>query len=230
MTANGARNSNPRPIPSGLIWESRNHSCAYDATLTILLNLWSVDSLRWSRDLASLGRLMGDFALGLQSVVQGSGSLEQARDEVRRQMNSENPEAFPYGPNLCSIDRVASMLFPTCRLNNIRTKLVMLSQIRDVPPVILLDINHPRLFFDRELGFDCNGSLIKMKLRGIVYGGQRHFTCRFIDAYEAVWFHDGITTGRRCLQQQGNMSNVDVMSLHQCGEKHAVPVIYAHIN
>ncbi|KAJ7452797.1 hypothetical protein FB451DRAFT_1050601 [Mycena latifolia] len=291
VTADEARSSNPRRIPSGLIWDSRNHSCAYDATLTILLNLWSEDHLRWSRDFTGLSRLMGVFALGLRSVVQGTGSLEQARDEVRWQMNAMNPEDFPYGPNPCSIDRIASMLFPSkpyaigrqscpacgfadpinhgifeatmsaglsarreyaspvriqewftnylaegrqncpaCRLNNIRTRLVMLSLIRDVPPVILLDINHPRLSFDRELGFDCNGSLIKMKLRGIVYGGQGHFTCRFIDAYDAVWFHDGITTGRRCLQQQEDIGSVDMMGLHRCGEKHAVAVIYARTN
>ncbi|KAJ7611959.1 hypothetical protein B0H17DRAFT_906243, partial [Mycena rosella] len=52
-----------------------------------------------------------------------------------------------------------------------------------------------------EIGFDCSGTLIKMRLRGVIYGGQDHFTCRFFDQTGCMWFHDGITTGRQCIQE-----------------------------
>ncbi|KAJ7152407.1 hypothetical protein C8R46DRAFT_820871, partial [Mycena filopes] len=65
------------------------------------------------------------------------------------------------------------------------------------------------------------------KLRGIIYGGQGHFTCRYIDRDGGMWFHDGITTGRRC-QPEVNVSAVTrLLDLHRCGEKRAVAVVYA---
>ncbi|KAJ7872238.1 hypothetical protein B0H13DRAFT_1633942 [Mycena leptocephala] len=57
--------------------------------------------------------------------------------------------------------------------------------------MLIIDINSDRLSFDRELAI---GLLGKFKLRGIMYGGQNHFTCRFIDRQGEIWFHDGITT------------------------------------
>ncbi|KAJ7658992.1 hypothetical protein B0H17DRAFT_836194, partial [Mycena rosella] len=54
---------------------------------------------------------------------------------------------------------------------------------------------------DSEIGFDCSGTLIKMRLRGVIYGGQGHFTCRFFDRTVSMWLHDGITTSRQCIQE-----------------------------
>ncbi|KAJ6545642.1 hypothetical protein B0H19DRAFT_877404, partial [Mycena capillaripes] len=65
------------------------------------------------------------------------------------------------------------------------------------------------------------------KLRGIIYGGQGHFTCRYIEKGGEIWFHDGITTGRRCLPDIDIHRVQDRLSLHRCGEKKAVAVIYA---
>lgn len=101
----------------------------------------------------------------------------------------------------------------------------MHTQIRDVPPVMLIEINHGKLS-NTVMNFDCNGEIATMKLRCIVYGGQNHFTCRFIDREGMMWFHDGITTGARCRQEVGINTIQDLMALHRC-EKLAVAVIYA---
>ncbi|KAJ6480466.1 hypothetical protein C8R47DRAFT_1050141 [Mycena vitilis] len=66
-----------------------------------------------------------------------------------------------------------------------------------------------------------------MRLRGIVYGGQGHFTCRLIRKDGRMWFHDGITTGRNCLPEANFHAIEDRLVLHKCGEKKAVCVIYA---
>ncbi|KAJ7448097.1 hypothetical protein FB451DRAFT_1054053 [Mycena latifolia] len=91
---------------------------------------------------------------------------------------------------------------------------------------MLLDINHKRLNLDRDIAFDCNGALIKFKLRGVIYGGQGHFTCRYLDQAGGVWFHDGISTGRICIRE-GDLATIDTMTLHVCGRKDALAVIYA---
>ncbi|KAJ7111506.1 hypothetical protein C8R44DRAFT_559676, partial [Mycena epipterygia] len=33
--------------PVGMVWDSRDHSCGYDSTFTILANMWAEDSARW---------------------------------------------------------------------------------------------------------------------------------------------------------------------------------------
>src|SRR6202044_1176356 len=35
--------------PDGLIWDGDNYSCAYDALLTILYEIWSTDTKAWTR-------------------------------------------------------------------------------------------------------------------------------------------------------------------------------------
>ncbi|KAJ7664168.1 hypothetical protein B0H17DRAFT_952241 [Mycena rosella] len=69
-----------------------------------------------------------------------------------------------------------------------------------------------------------------MKLRGIVYGGQAHFTSRFIDINGTIWFHDGISTGRNCVPETNLSSLADLMALGRCGAKKAVAVIYGRSN
>ncbi|KAJ7111411.1 hypothetical protein C8R44DRAFT_633095 [Mycena epipterygia] len=99
--------------------------------------------------------------------------------------------------------------------------------IREVPPIMILDINHPKINFSEVVVFDCTGVLVKMYLRGIIYGGQGHFTCRFFEMSGTMWFHDGITTGAHC-RMEGTLKDVaDLHLLHRCGEKLAVAMVYA---
>ncbi|KAJ7934892.1 hypothetical protein B0H13DRAFT_1591282, partial [Mycena leptocephala] len=53
------------------------------------------------------------------------------------------------------------------------------------------------------------------RLRGIIYGGQGHFTCRFIDKAGDIWFHDGMVTGRNCLPEINIRRVADRLSLQK---------------
>ncbi|KAK0458655.1 uncharacterized protein EV420DRAFT_1508561 [Desarmillaria tabescens] len=48
------------------------------------------------------------------------------------------------------------------------------------------------------------------RLAGIVYYGARHFTARFVDAENQVWFNDGIALGRHSLHE-GHIDDVNMM-------------------
>ncbi|KAJ7441125.1 hypothetical protein FB451DRAFT_1106259, partial [Mycena latifolia] len=271
--------TNTRPI--GLVGDSQDHSCAYDATFTILANIWLENPAIWAARFSRMSDLMARYSANLVSVQSKLSSLEQARNGIRRRMHSQNADYFPYGPNTTSIDRLASALFvnktygigrqscpscgfadpveynifeawmtaslndtpghervalrtwmrdhltrgrarcPACRARNVRRKMVMIPRLTSVPAVILIDVNDERLTFDEELAFDCNDQLVRLKLRGIIYGGQAHFTCRFIDDSGYAWFHDGIATGRRCVPDQPLRAFTGENSLQRCGEKTA---------
>ncbi|KAJ7104807.1 hypothetical protein C8R44DRAFT_639722, partial [Mycena epipterygia] len=114
-----------------------------------------------------------------------------------------------------------------CVLVGVRNKMKMTTHIRDVPTVMFFDINRPKLKFNRVLNIKCGGVEIKLRLRGVIYGGQRHFTCRYFELNGRSWFHDGITAGSGCVHEFLFDDITDSLSLHQCGEKLAVSVIYA---
>ncbi|KAJ6530257.1 hypothetical protein B0H19DRAFT_967794 [Mycena capillaripes] len=291
-TTGGIRHALPvvqnRRIAVGFLWDSRNYSCGYDATFTILGNIWLEDVNRWTAHFAYLSGTLGEFATALQAVVGKRITFEQARDLVRQSMNAARPDCFPYGQIGTSIDRIAQILLPSkfyatgkqscnqcgytdahiygmlesylsvglsnrysypegvqlrdwltrymakgrqgcpiCRQNGLAQRLHMLTTLRDIPPIMLFDINHDRIVFSEELVLVCEGTIATLRLQGIIYGGQRHFTCRFIDEGGDMWFHDGITTGKRCLPEINIHRVTDKLSLHRCGEKKAVAVIYA---
>ncbi|KAJ6583966.1 hypothetical protein DFH09DRAFT_911068 [Mycena vulgaris] len=98
----------------------------------------------------------------------------------------------------------------------------MIPKLTDVPGIMLIDINHDRLSLNGQLGFDSAGVMVKLNLRGIIY----HDTCRFIDSSGTVWFHNGIPTGRACIQDTSLEGRYNPMALHKCGEKLVAAVIY----
>ncbi|KAJ7022367.1 hypothetical protein C8F04DRAFT_971599 [Mycena alexandri] len=268
---------NPRIVPVGFVWDSVDYSCGYDATFTILANLWLENRARWSANFTFLGTNLGSLGVNLQRVIDRSLSLEQARDIIRRKMHSTHPALFPYGPNGTSIDRIADNLLPShhygngrqhcplCGFSDGKTYSILESamsvtldpsieypqgvtiqewlnsvvsrgragdadQIRlidSVSPLMIFSIDHARLKFNEYIIFDCNNLPVRLRLRGIIYGGQAHFTSRFVDKEGVMWFHDGITTASRCLEEVGYRSILDLLSLQRCGDKHAVAVVYA---
>ncbi|KAL1738583.1 hypothetical protein HDZ31DRAFT_50760 [Schizophyllum fasciatum] len=40
-----------------------------------------------------------------------------------------------------------------------------------------------------------------MKLRGVIYSGQNHFTCRVIDLDGHLYRHDGMENGEDCVKE-----------------------------
>ncbi|KAJ7109034.1 hypothetical protein C8R43DRAFT_1161765, partial [Mycena crocata] len=270
-----------RLSPIGLVWDSSDYSCGYDAFFTIMANIWIENPMLWTGYFAHLGPLFGEFGSLMNSVKEKRITFEKCRDLSRRSLHAKDPEAFPYGHNMTSIDRIASKMLPSapfaigrqfcdecghmdrrsygmldaylsaglssrreypepvriqswlerylstgreacsdCRRRGIHSRLRMRSTIRDVPPIMLFDINHTRLSFTEDLALECTAGMIKLRLRGVIYAGQGHFTARVVDTDGHLWFHDGIGTRGRCLSE-GHIQGVDPMSLHRCGEKHA---------
>ncbi|KAJ6521402.1 hypothetical protein B0H10DRAFT_1865246 [Mycena sp. CBHHK59/15] len=45
-------------------------------------------------------------------------------------------------------------------------------------------------------------------LRGVIYSGESHFTCRVIKPDGESWYHDGIETGRKS-ESEGSIHSKD---------------------
>ncbi|KAJ6536068.1 hypothetical protein B0H19DRAFT_963001 [Mycena capillaripes] len=274
--------------PVGLIWDSVDYSCGYDATFMILGNLWAEDTIKWSAYFESLSGYLGEFAAEMRSVLEKRVTFEQARNVVRRSMHASNQVYFLYGRTTTSIDRIANVILPSkcygqgrqscarcgfiddksygmlesymsaglsnrrdypsgvplktwianylttgrqgspnCAFDGVRIRMGMTVMLRDIPPIMLIDLSSDKLLFDEEITFDVVGTPAKLKLRGIIYGGQNHFTCRMIEKDGKMVLHDGISTGSSCMEEGNLRSTLDKLSLHRCGEKKAIAVLYA---
>ena len=64
-----------------------------------------------------------------------------------------------------------------------------------------------------------------MRLAGVIYYGQHHFTAQIILSDGQIWFYDGIDTGRS-LVYNGSINSNDPPNMPYCRGKQAVAAIY----
>ena len=96
---------------------------------------------------------------------------------------------------------------PGCILQQKISKLSLSIHFERIPYLMIIEFSSPRYIIDWELKYDTDGLLFHFRLAGIIYSGQNHFICRVVDDSGMVWYHDGITTGRRCTRE-GCLSDV----------------------
>jgi hypothetical protein len=275
--------------PIGLIWDSQNFSCGYDATFTILRSIWKENTRVWSVRMATFSPLVKYLFECLAVNEIGNITLEQSRDLVRQRMHFAQPNHFPYGQVGTSIDRIAAAMSPertyaignkvcqncnyidpenhhlfqsfmcaiatrelsrvhqgcipidawldnyfrqtrdacpNCRLSGRRVKLHMSTRVQEIPELMFITLDGGQFTFTPALHFDCHGTRKVIRLRGVIYLGDAHFSARFISQEGHVWFHDGISTGRSCVDD-GPLMDLLPENLRNTRGKQAVALIYA---
>ncbi|KAJ7602174.1 hypothetical protein DFH06DRAFT_1024193 [Mycena polygramma] len=103
----------------------------------------------------------------------------------------------------------------------------MIHTVVEIPPIVIFSVDHPQLIIDSMLHVDLNGMMHCLKLRGIIYGGHGHFTCRVIKNNRSFWYHDGIATGRRCRFEGRITESTDMNGFSNCLGNRVVAVVYA---
>lgn len=98
-----------------------------------------------------------------------------------------------------------------------------MTTVSTVPDILCCTVEDYRLHFDPVLQFTIDGVHQFLRLTGIVYGGEHHFTSSFVDALGKSWFHDGMSSGSIC-----NAHIVPDPRVAQDGRR-AVMVIYSKI-
>jgi hypothetical protein len=97
--------------PSGLIWDSNDYSCAYDALLTILYEIWSTDTKAWTRRFRKINQHhLKSLSACFRKYMDGQASFEAARDAIRHKLHSQSPDEFPYGTRGTSVSALVSKI------------------------------------------------------------------------------------------------------------------------
>jgi hypothetical protein len=98
--------------PAGLIWDGDNYSCAYDALLTILYEIWSTDTKAWTRRFKEINQhRLKSVSDCFKKYMNGQASFEKARDTIRHELHTQSPAQFPYGTRGTSVSALASTIF-----------------------------------------------------------------------------------------------------------------------
>ena len=134
----GTNGPGDNPVgPAGLIWDSVNYSCAYDALFTVLYNLWNTDPILWTEKLCYTPHLK-ELCLRFGRVLDGQMTLETARDEIRAKLRTTSETRFPVGSVNTHIDNIVSALTGDTEFGSIRYKCMQCQYVS--PPRRLLTV------------------------------------------------------------------------------------------
>ena len=110
--------------------------------------------------------------------------------------------------------------------NNCPAPLETTVHFSDTPKILALNV------FDRDVTLSQTIKVMGtsrstiLHLRGLVYHGGFHFTCRIIDPLGKIWFNDGISTGRTSTED-GWLRKISQPNLYTCRNKQLCLAIYA---
>ena len=90
-----------------------------------------------------------------------------------------------------------------------------------------VDITDRNVTLSRTVKIKGSVCATTLHLKGLVYHGGYHFTCRIVDESGNIWFHDGMTM-RRISIKDGKFGTVSQPNLKKCRNKELCLVIYGH--
>jgi hypothetical protein len=93
------------------------------------------------------------------------------------------------------------------------------------PPLFIFEINSNNITLSKTIGFKEDDRMKVLQLKGKVYHGDFHFTSHIVSSDGAVWFNDGMTTGRQC-EKDGDLETMSSRKLMKCRGKKLVLAIY----
>ena len=97
--------------PSGLIWDGKDYSCAYDALFTVLFEIWSSDTKLWTRRFKEINQHhLKLLSACFKKYLNGQTSFETARDTIRHGLYLQHPIQFPYGTRGTSVAALTSAI------------------------------------------------------------------------------------------------------------------------
>lgn len=89
------------------------------------------------------------------------------------------------------------------------------------PQIVAIEVfpdapGFPSIIASKHISVPVNGVQTGLRFAGVIYAGSNHFTARYIATNYTSWYHDGISTGRDCIEE-GYFENVD--SAHARGRQ-----------
>jgi hypothetical protein len=261
--------------PVGIMWDSKNYSCAYDALFTILCDVWIQDPKKWTKWFCHLSKPLERLAYNYRKILRGQKRLEAARNDVRKLIYESDNNLFPYGQvgtnvielarklmvgdqspcyarlqcticnKLDTIDPPENFMYiiesrlkntnawfqnwqkePTDNCQKCNTQQHIIQNFAIAPEIIMFSLNVTGISISKTVKLKgSNNKNTVLPLKGVIYSGNFHFTCRLISDKD-VWFHDGMITKSKC-QKEGHVTDFTDKQFMIHNSNPAVLAIYA---
>ena len=95
-----------------------------------------------------------------------------------------------------------------------------------MPSLFVFEFSNQELHIDLLINIQLQNNQNRLRLAGVVYYGQHHFTAQILLSDGQVWFYDGIETGRNLIYNGSINSNLNPPDIPHCREKQATAAIY----
>lgn len=103
-------------------------------------------------------------------------------------------------------------------------------RVNTPPPLLYFTLSDTTILIDPAINLLIGETRQRYALRGIIYGGENHFTSRIVRPNGEMWYHDGIETGHTTVNE-GSIHSLEADYLNTCdrGEvgRTAIGVIYS---
>ena len=96
-----------------------------------------------------------------------------------------------------------------------------------IPSLLVFEFSNKVLYINFLIDLRVQNEHHRMRLAGVIYYGQQHFTAQVILSDGQIWFYDGIDTGRNMIYYGSIIPNPPNMSY--CRGKQALAAIYISI-
>ena len=157
------------------------------------------------------------------SIVNAVFSYFSTPDELLSQGTSSNVTLT----SLLHLSLACSCLYSECQ--NCKANCVAVTNYTRAPPLLCIPI-HTKIYQDIQVEetirtdiFDEN--LHSYRLKGLIYFGHSHYTCRYIDCNRYVWYSDGLVSNG-IFTNEGHMSSFQNGALLNCRTMSLNAVIY----
>jgi hypothetical protein len=109
--------SNNKFSAIGLLWDSENYSCAYDALFVILYDIWSTNPSIWTSRFSEINLYyLKPLSSGFKNIMNGQSTFETVREHIRQRLYTQNETIFPYGTRGTSVIALATVVLAPDKL------------------------------------------------------------------------------------------------------------------
>jgi hypothetical protein len=136
--AQGPVRSTAINAPRGIVWDRIDYSCAYDALLVILYDMWMSDPVYWQTVVARHGGMLESVGNMFAEVSKKVYTIEDGRDVIRSQLRQLYPDMFPAGSGGIFISDLVPKIIPETICGNSKVHCSLCGEVPEVRGEITL--------------------------------------------------------------------------------------------
>jgi len=128
-----------------------------------------------------------------------------------------------------ALDHTLQDICISCNANGVRVRKKLVVRIDHTPELMMFECQTVHPTPELEISITTDSGLVHMRLCGIIYTGQSHFTSCVFDESGSVWKHNGMSDGREFHYEKLINLLTDMKQFEKNGSRKIIYQIYKKI-